>query len=287
MKYEFIKENKSQFTVEKICQILDVKTSSFYAWNSSQPCDRKIENDKLSLKIREVFDANDGNYGSPRITIELHDLGFQVGHNRVAKLMKEMGLFVVKKSTFMPQTTDSNHDLPISANLLNQNFSVDGVNKVWVSDITYVRVNNKWVYLCVILDLFNRKVVGWSISHRMKTSLLLKAFNQAVKKENPEAGLIFHSDRGSQYASKAFRKSLLNHKFNSSMSRKGNCYDNACAESFFKTIKTERIYKDCYHSLKEATIKIFEYIEIYYNRVRKHSTLGYKSPLQFTLLHGN
>lgn len=287
MKYEFIKENKSQFTVEKICQMLDVKPSSYYAWNSCPPCNRKIENDKLSLKIKKIFDANDGNYGSPRITIELHELGFQVGHNRVAKLMQEMGLFVVKKNRFIPQTTDSKHDLPISENLLNQNFSVDDANKVWVSDITYVRVNNKWVYLCVVLDLFNRKVVGWSIAHHMKTSLLLEAFNQAVKKENPKAGLIFHSDRGSQYASNAFRKCLKNHKFVSSMSRKGNCYDNACAESFFKTIKKERIYKDCYQNLKEATNKIFEYIEIYYNRIRRHSTLGYKSPLQFTLLHGN
>jgi transposase InsO family protein len=238
----------------------------------------------LKELIKPIFETHDGDYGSPRITEELKDQGHLVGHNRVGRLMKELELSVEKRPKFKPQTTDSAHGFPIAPNLLAQCFTTAKPNEAWVSDITYIRIGNRWAYLCVIIDLFSRKVVGWSLADHMRTTMVTDALKRAVKLAKPKAGLIFHSDRGVQYASHEFRKALKAHNIVSSMSRKGNCYDNSVAESFFNTIKRERIKKDRYRTIEEAKNQIFYYIEIYYNRVRKHSTIGYKSPVQFERL---
>ena len=207
--------------------------------------------------------------------------GYRVSENRVAKIMKNIGLSAQIKRKFRVLTTNSSHSYPISPNLLNQDFHVSEPNKAWVSDITYVKSAKGWLYLCVILDLFSRKVVSWSLADHMRTEMVIEALDRAVEPNKPQAGLIFHSDRGSQYASYRFRDKLNEYKFVSSMSRKGSCYDNAVAESFFGSLKVEEIHKNKYLNIFEVRRSIFEYIEIFYNRNRKHSYLGYKSPIKF------
>jgi len=219
-------------------------------------------------------------YGSPKITIELNAEGILCGKNRVARLMKENEIKSKVKKKYKV-TTDSKHKNPVAENLLKRNFAAEKPDEKWVSDITYLWTGEGWFYLCVIIDLFSRQVVGWSVSKRMSSSLLINAFDKAYKKRKPSSGLIFHSDRGSQYASKAFRKVLKSKGLVQSMSRKGDCWDNAVAESFFSVFKKELIFGNQYISRAKLKSCIFEYIEIFYNRFRRHSYLEYLSPADF------
>ena len=221
-------------------------------------------------------------YGSPRITKELRENGVLCGKNRIARLMRLYGIYAKTKRRFKV-TTHSNHNLPVAANLLKGQFQTDKPNKVWLSDITYIRTQEGWLYLSVILDLYNRQVVGWSMDERLTQDLVLQALQQALGRRKPDSGVVFHSDRGSQYAGHAFRNVLERHHFSQSMSATGNCYDNAVMESFFHTLKTEVVYFERYRTRAEARQSIFEYIEVFYNRIRRHSALGYLSPLEFEI----
>lgn len=260
-----------------MAQYFKVSVSGFYKWLKvkSHLNDRR---ERMAALVKSVFNQFDGVYGSPRIAKELRARGHKISRRYVELLMRLNGWRAVLKPVFRVQTTDSNHDLPISPNLLKQNFTVKEINKVWVSDITYIRVGSAWLYLCVILDLANREVVGWQLSRRMDSRILVNALLKAVGNRKPPAGLIFHSDRGSQYASKVFRRWLKRFGMIQSMSRKGNCYDNACAESFFHSLKVEEVYRYKYDTEERARARIFNYIEGFYNSVRRHSTLNYESP---------
>ncbi|MGR3293334.1 MAG: IS3 family transposase [Candidatus Scalindua sp.] len=284
MKYRFIEENRSGFVVEKMCLALKVSKSGYYAWKGRGKSRRELENEKLDQVIRKAHRRSRERYGSPRIAKELEARGVNCSENRVARRMRLSGI-VAKTRRRFKVTTRSKHNHPVAYNLINQNFNTERPDQKWVSDITYVWTREGWLYLAVILDLFSRQVVGWSMSHSLSQELVLKAFRQALWRRSPGAGVIFHSDQGVQYACQAFRDMLKEHKFVQSMSGKGNCYDNAVAESFFHTLKTELVYFESYQTRDEARKSIFEYIEIFYNRQRRHSTLGYLSPVNFELLH--
>ena len=244
---------------------------------------RERENDLIVVEIKAAHDHSRQTYGSPRVQADLKEKGIKCGKKRVARLMKKNGIHAKTKKRFKA-TTDSGHNLPVAENLIKQNFKVDAPNKVWVADITYIPTEEGWLYLATVIDLFNRGVVGWSMKERMTRELVMEALEQAVCRRRPGAGLIHHSDRGSQYASDDYQRLLAHHGAKSSMSGKGNCYDNACAETFFKTLKTELVYFERYKTRNEAKESIFEYIEVFYNRERKHSTLGYRSPVEFERL---
>lgn len=236
----------------------------------------------LLILIKEIFDFHKKRYGSPRITIEIKEKGFQVGHNRIARLMKENNIKAEIKKRFKPKTTDSNHGFPYSENLLKQNFNVSEICEAWASDLTYIQTLEGWKFLCVIMDLFNREIIGWSLGEGLGTEIVIDAFNLAVKGHHGKKELIFHSDRGVQYASTIFREKLSESEFLSSMSGKGNCYDNAPVESFFHTLKLEEVYRNEYKDITDLELSISEYIN-YYNVIRTHSYLGYKSPLEYRL----
>lgn len=263
-----------------MCQILDVSRSGYYNWSKRSLSQREQENNILKQKIAQIYWQSRGTYGSPRIHKQLSKEGIKCSKKRVERLMREQGLKARQKRKFK-NTTDSNHDLPIKRNILNRQFKVSQPNKVWVSDITYIYTKEGWLYLAIIIDLYGRKVVGWSMNERITKELVLEALEMAINRRKPARGLIFHSDRGSQYASHEFQRMLWEHGFISSMSRKGNCWDNAVSESFFSTLKTELIYQNQYESRGEAKRDIFQYIEIFYNRFRLHSALGYKSPEEY------
>lgn len=253
--------------------------SGYYRHLKQFPSKRKQENTFLLTKVKEIYEHGRKYYGSPRITATLRQQGHLVGQNRVARLMRENNLRAKMKRKRV-NTTDSNHSRPVAENLLNRQFQVSEANCVWAGDITYIPTCEGWLYLAVVLDLHSRKVVGWSMAQTMETELVTNAMNMALQRRNTSPGLLFHSDRGSQYASQAFQEHLRGYGMSQSMSRKGNCWDNACSESFFGTLKLEccdRIFT----SRKEAASTIFEYIEVFYNRQRLHSTLGYLSPEQF------
>lgn len=221
-----------------------------------------------------------GTYGSPRITRALKKKGIVCGKNRVARLMRDNGITGKTKRKYKA-TTNSKHNYPVAENLINQNFNIDRPNQIWVADITYIPTDEGWLYLAAIEDLFQRKIVGWAMNSTMTRQLTLDALRQAVKRYRPPAGLIHHSDRGSQYASHEYQQALRDYQFITSMSRKGNCYDNACMESFFGTLKLELIYGNRFKTRAEARQAVFEYIEVFYNRIRLHSSLGYMSPLEY------
>ncbi|MCK5368628.1 MAG: IS3 family transposase [Cyclobacteriaceae bacterium] len=280
MKYDFIDKNKTKHCIRKMAKILDISRSGYYAWRSHSRSKRSITNDGLLKSIKDVFYKSKKRYGSPRIHADLNDQGISCNPKTVARIMKEYGLVAVARKKYRP-TTNSKHNFPIAENLLNRNFKVSKPNKAWVSDITYIFTKEGWQYLCIIIDLFNREVIGWSLNHRMKQDLVIMAINMGIQKKKPKEGLIFHSDRGSQYAAKKVSSLLKCNGILQSMSRKGNCWDNACAESFFHSLKVEEVYTKKYKTRSECRISIFEYIEIFYNRIRRHSHLGYKSPVQF------
>jgi transposase InsO family protein len=263
-----------------MCRVLDVSRSGYYSWAKHNTSVRQRENERLLLYIQQAYVRGRGTYGSPRITAELKDNGIQCGKNLIARLMKENGIKAKTKRRFKA-TTKSRHDLLVAENLLKRKFSSEAANKVWFSDITFIWTREGWMYLAAILDAFNRQIVGWSMSDRLNHGILADALQKALRGRKPEAGLIFHSDRGTQYASYAFRNIMDRCGFVQSMSSSGNCYDNAMMESFFHTLKTELIYFEKYRTRREARGSVFEYIEVFYNRVRRHSALNYCSPVEF------
>ncbi|OIO62083.1 MAG: transposase [Candidatus Marinimicrobia bacterium CG1_02_48_14] len=283
MKYAFIHRHRSVFGVEKMCSVLRLSRSGYYTWVDRPESNRSKDNRLLLSKIRKSHELSKGIYGSPRITDDLHDWGYKVSRVRVARLMQANAIRSKIKRKFKV-TTHSDHKLPISPNLLNRNFSASAPNLILVSDITYIRTKEGWLYLTTIMDLFQKKIVGWSMSRTMAAEhTTIPAMQHYLRTYKPAPGVIFHSDRGVQYASTKFRKLLDGNGMVQSMSGKGNCYDNAVAESFFKTLKAELVYHERYLTRAQARSSIFEYIEIFYNRIRKHSALGYLSPVQFEL----
>lgn len=274
--------SKEGFCIEVMSRCYQVSRSGYYSWLRRKPSKRKLENMILLEKIKEVHDESDGIYGCPKVVYRLIEKGIIVSKNRVERIMRENNIKSIVISKFRPpNTTNSNHSEPISPNLLNQNFKVSQPNKVWVSDITYIPYSKGFLYLCQIKDLCTKKIVGWSVDIHMRTELILHALNNAVQLQRPGNGLIFHSDRGSQYASKDFRKALNIYEIRQSMSRKGNCYDNAPAESFFSTLKREFTNHKRFINLEQARSALFEYIEIFYNRKRLHSAIQFKTPVQY------
>ena len=280
MRYGFIRDNSKEFHVENACHVVNVSLSGYYAWCGRGPSMREIEDARLIDKIRGIYEASDGNYGVRRVHRQLLADGESCSRNRVARLMSRCGLKARRKRRFRV-TTDSKHNLPVADNLLDRQFFSAGPNQVWASDITYIWTLEGWLYLSAVIDLHSRMVVGWSMSERLDRGLVLDALSMAIGRRNPEPGLIHHSDRGIQYASNDYQKALAEQKMRCSMSRKGDCWDNAVVESFFSTLKTERVHRRLYRSREEARRDIFDYIEVFYNRVRIHSTLGHLSPAQF------
>lgn len=280
MKYEFIGKERSSHPVEKMCLLLGVSRSGYYAHIKQDGGIRRKANERLLAEIKVSYKIGRGAYGSPRITDDLRDRGYVCGKNRVARLMLISGIAAKTKRRFKA-TTNSKHSLPVAPNLLKKRFAASMPDKVWVSDITYVWTEAGWLYLATMLDLFSRKIVGWAMGERITSELVIKALYQAIRRRRPARGLILHSDRGSQYASSAFRVVLTMHGITQSMSAKGDCYDNAVAESFFHTLKTEYVYFEKFRTRTEAQSGIFEYIEVFYNRIRRHSTLGNMSPQAF------
>jgi len=279
-----MKQHKLKYPVEKMCKVLKVSGSGYYNWLKNGPSKRWRENEQIISLIEEIFEESYQSYGSPRMSVELDNRGFMVSRPRTARMMQTLGIKARRRRKFKT-TTDSKHNYPIAPNRLNQNFAVERKNQVWVSDITYIETSKGWTYLTVIIDLFDRKVIGWSISNNLSAeSTIIQAWYMAVGNRPIREELIFHSDRGSQYACTAFRNILKSYKVVlQSMSRKGNCWDNAVAESFFKSLKTEWVYKNQYKHFSDAETSIFKWIETWYNRNRRHSALNYKTINEFEL----
>lgn len=280
MKFAFIAVEKASFPVDALCKVLEVSRSGYYAWEQRVPSARALEDGQLRVHISAIHERSRGLYGAPRVHAELRASGFRVSRKRVARLMSELGLQSRRKRRFKA-TTDSKHTLPVAENVLDRKFEVDAPNVAWVTDITYVWTSEGWLYLAAILDLFSRRVVGFAMSERIDRQLALDALTAAIGRRLPNVGLVHHSDRGSQYASGDYQDALSAAGVVCSMSRKGNCWDNAVAESFFATLKTELVYLRRFATKTEAREAIFEFIESFYNRERRHSTLGYLSPVEF------
>jgi len=264
----------SIFPIEKMCKVLGVSRSSYYSWLSRDPSKRSVENEELSNHIKKIYELSKRTYGSPRVTIKLQEEGLHVSRRRVARLMKRQNLkSIIRKKWVI--TTDSRHNYPVVENKLNRDFNVTRPGQVWVSDITYIKTLQGWLYLTVIIDLYDRKVIGWSFSRSLKAAITtIPAWKMAVRNRLITQKLIFHSDRGVQYACHEFKNLLSSFKLvERSMSRKGDCWDNAVAESFFKTLKVEHIYHHNYKTFKEAELSVFEYIEAWYNVNRIHTTI--------------
>ncbi|GHO48829.1 transposase [Ktedonospora formicarum] len=277
MIYYFIEENKQEFPIVVMCRVLDISESGYYAWRKRPTCQRRREDARLTNHIRQVFTSHQGRYGSPRIHVELKDRGVQCSRKRVARLMHEAELQAKRKRRRVVTTRrDATH--PVAPNLLERDFTATAPNTKWVTDITYIPTIQGWLYLAVMLDLYSRAVVGWSMSAECSEKLVENALKMALARRRPKAGLLHHSDRGSQYTSLAYRSQLTQAGMIMSMSRKGNCWDNAAMESFFGTLKEECVGDSVYQSHAEAKQALFTYLEIYYNRLRRHSTLGYMSP---------
>jgi putative transposase len=267
-----------------MCRVIETGKSGFYRWMKNEWGYEKPYESYLLIRIKEAFEQSYGTYGCRRITRALKSYGVICYKNQIASIMKKHGIQPKTKLKFRV-TTDSKHSLSIAPNLLERNFSTEAVNRVWVGDITYIWTLEGWLYLATVIDLYSRKVVGWSLDKRMTKNLVVSSLKTAILQRKPEEGLVFHSDRGSQYASNEFKKALGGIDAKQSMSRKGDCWDNAVAESFFKTIKVELIYQKQFRSRYEAEICIFEYIEIFYNRKRLHSANNYMSPDNFEKLN--
>ena len=275
-----IKINEGEFPVSMMCRMVDVSRSGYYGWKRHSPSKRSQANKALSENIKRIFEDEKARAGSPRITRRLQDEGLSASHNRVAKIMRDNG-WRAKAAKKYKATTNSNHTLPVAPNLLEQNFEADVPDQKWVSDITYIWTEEGWLYLAVVLELFSRRVVGWAMAERMTAVLVCDALKMALWRRKLPKGVIVHSDRGSQYCSAAHRKLLDKHQLICSMSKKGDCYDNAAMESWNHSLKVEAIHGEKFLTRAEAKQHVFEYIEVYYNRKRLHSKLGYLSPEAF------
>jgi len=281
VKYAWIDEQRKVYELDEMCRVLDVSESGYRAWKRGGKPDRKRLTDAQMLAlIRAIHKELKGAYGSPRMVKELRGRGFSASQGRVERLMRDNGIRARHKRRYKV-TTDSKHGLPVAQNLLNRNFTPCGPNMAWSSDITYLWTDEGWLYLAIVLDLFNREVVGWSLKPRMTADIVTDALTMAWFRKKPTAGVIHHSDRGSQYASQACQNKLQEYGMVCSMSRKGNCWDNAPTESWFNSFKNEWVHGLRFETHEEMIALSFEYIEVFYNRKRLHSTLGYKSPIQF------
>jgi len=280
LRYQFVEANRSTWPILVMCKTLKVNRSGYYAWQKRPISTREQENTMLAKTIKEHFDSHKQRYGSPRIHNALIKKGIPCGLNRVARLMHTNGLAAHGKRKFRV-TTDSRHSHSVHPNLLNRNFTTAATNQVWTGDITYIRTFEGRLYLAVVIDLFSRKVIGWAMDSRINAELVATALRMAISARKPKPGIIFHSDRGSQYAGLLFQRIIKGFQFLPSMSRKGDCWDNAPTENFFATLKKELIRNLVYNNRNDAMGDIFYYIESYYNISRSHSTLGYNSPTEF------
>jgi putative transposase len=268
------------YPLRVLCRVMEVSVSGYYKWLKRKPSKREMEDNRLEINIRAAHQRGRGTYGALRIKDELAEEGIEAGRDRIRRLRKKLGLTCKNKKKYKA-TTDSNHKMPVAGNLLGQKFEVSGPNKIWVSDITYVATDEGWLYIAAVKDLYNREVVGYAMSERMTQDLVGRALIRAVKTRKPAPGMILHSDRGSQYCSNNYRYILKQFGMIQSMSRRGNCYDNAPIESFWGTLKLELVYQRRFVTRSQATREITEYIEMFYNRQRRHSSLGNISPVAF------
>jgi transposase InsO family protein len=280
VKWAFIAEHEGEFEVTIMCRVLGVSVSGYYAWRKRSPSARAQANAALVEQIRAVHRASRQTYGSPRVHAALRQQGIGCNHKRVARLMRSHGIRGCDRRKRRPVTTQSRHAYPVAANLLARDFSADAPNRKWLADISYIDTLEGFLYLASLEDVFSRKIVGWAMDERMETALVQRALHMALAQRQPQAGLLHHSDQGSQFASDAYRALLAQHHVIVSMSRTGNCYDNAMKESFFATLKTECASQP-FATRAQARTAVFEYIEGFYNRQRLHSALGYLSPVQF------
>ena len=278
MKFGFIDAKKADYPVALLCQHLDVSRSGYYAWTKRPESQRDKSDRALSVEVAAVHQESRSRYGSPRVHAELRARGRRVSRKRVARLMRQQGLRARPRRRFV-RTTDSAHSHPVAPNTLDRKFEPDAPNSTWAGDITYVWTAEGWLYLAVLLDLFSRKVVGWAMSEKLDRELVLSALDMALL--GRPAPALHHSDRGSQYASEDYRRLLEQRGITCSMSRKGNCWDNAVVESFFSTLKQELVYLSTFKTRQQAQLALFEYIEVFYNRKRRHSSLGYLSPVEY------
>lgn len=286
MRYVFVREEAKNHSVEILCEMLEVSRSGYYAFCTRPLSAREKSDQRLLPMIKKIFDENRKSYGYRRVTQALKSFGENCGRHKTLRLMKKLNLMPLTKRRFK-LTTDSKHSLPIYTNVLNRDFRPTKINQAWSSDITYIATKQGWLYLAIVLDLYSRTVVGWAMNKQMTTSLVIDALKMAIARRDIGPGLILHSDRGSQYASNEYQTLLGQHKIICSMSRKGNCWDNAPTESFFRSLKVECVYRQEFNYLKEAKTEVFEYIEAFYNRQRKHSTLNYLSPSEYELGYPN
>jgi putative transposase len=281
VKYAFIESDLAMHEVRISCRVLGVSRSGYYRWLDRVPSKRLLATRVLAREIQAVHVENRCAYGSPRVYQALKSRGNRVCENTVAKVMKREGIRARAKKKFVPRTTDSSHEQPVAGNVLNREFTASLPNRKWAVDITYIPTEEGWLYLAGVMDLCSRKIVGWSMHEHMQTELVREALTMAIMRRQPQAGLLHHSDRGVQYSSDDYRHLLNQHGIKASMSGRGDCWDNACVESFWSTLKTELVHHQRYRSRDEARQSIFEYIEVFYNRKRLHSALGYLSPEAF------
>jgi transposase InsO family protein len=286
MRFGLVDQAKGEFPVQRLCGVLGVSQSGYFAWKGRPASDRQQQDMVLLAHVRSSFALSHGTYGSPRMTRELQDNGLAVGRRRTARLMRENGLVARQKRRFK-RTTDSQHGWPVAANLLEQDFTATRPDEKWGADISYVWTREGWLYLAVVMDLFARRVVGWSTGDRLHRDLPIAALRKALAIRRPMAGLIHHSDRGSQYCSMEYQALLKKHDVLISMSGKGNCYDNAMVETFFKTLKSEVVWRTVFDTRAEATKTIGGYIDQFYNPTRRHSALDFRSPVQYEMMAMN
>jgi transposase InsO family protein len=282
--FAWIEERKGDWPVARLCRVLGVSRSGFYAWRKRPPSTAQQRREELTEQVQQIHREVRQRYGSPRMHAELVARGHPCCVNFVAGLMREAGISAKSNARFV-RTTDSNHPLPVADNVLDRRFEVSEPNAVWVADITYIPTGEGWVYLAAVEDLFSRRVVGWSLSESMTSRLVVDALEMAVGRRSPGEELLAHSDRGSQYASEHYQRVLAGEGIVCSMSRRGDCWDNAPMESFFASLKKELVHREDYATREQATASIFEYIEVFYNRVRRHSSLGFVSPAEYERTH--
>jgi putative transposase len=280
MRYRFVAAERATFPVRTLCRIVGVAASGFYAWLRRRPSRRHAADRRVGERIGAIFEASRRTYGSPRVHAELRAEGVRVGRKRVARLMRRDGLAVARRRRRVPRTTDSRHDHPVAPNLLDRNFAAERPDAVWLADLSYIPTGEGWLYLAAIKDLATREIVGWSMADHLRAELACDALRMALQRRQPPPGLIQHSDRGVQYACKDYRAILARHGVRQSMSRKGDCWDNAPMESFFGSLKTELVHRTDFPTREAARRAIFEYVEAFYNRRRRHSGLGFLTPAQ-------
>jgi putative transposase len=283
MSFRFIEDHRDAYPVRLMCAVLEVSPAGYYAWRDRPVTARATTSDALLVAIRQVHQDSSGRYGSPRVHAALRRQGRGASRGRIERMMRRHGIRAIMTPPRRVRTTDSRHNLPIAPNLIARDFAAEAPNRVWLADITYIPTAEGWLYLAAVMDLFSRKIVGWAMRDHMQVELASAALTMAIQQQRPQAGLIHHSDRGVQYASRTYRNALTDAGITASMSRKADCYDNAPMESFFHTLKTELVHHRNYKTRAEAQRDIFAFIEGFYNRTRLHSALRYIAPIEMEL----